>query len=110
MAYERKRGFLNMKAIKKPTHRAHVHYSGRVQGVGFRYTAENVAHRLGLVGWIKNLTDGRVELVCEGPKAKIDQLLSEIQEGSLGGYIKKADCVWEEPTQEYEDFRVEFCY
>ena len=94
----------------KATHRAHVFYGGRVQGVGFRYTAENIAHRLGLTGWVKNLVDGRVELVCEGPKNKIETLLSELQEGSLGRYIKQADCVWEEPTRDYEDFRVEFCY
>ena len=96
--------------IAKPTHRVHVYYSGRVHGVGFRYTAENIAHRLGLTGWVKNLTDGRVELVCEGAKEKIETFLTEIQEGSLGPYIKKADRRWEEPTQDYGDFRVEFCY
>ena len=98
-----------MKAAK-PTHRAHVFYSGRVQGVGFRYETESMAQRLGLKGWVKNLTDGRVELVCEGAKAKIESLLSEVRESSLGRHIKNVDCVWEKPTQTYEDFRVEFCY
>lgn len=93
-----------------PASRAHVFYSGRVQGVGFRYTAESIAHRLGLLGWVKNLTDGRVEMVCEGSKESIEALLSEIQEGTLGRHIKKADCRWEEPTNEFKDFRVEFCY
>ena len=92
------------------TCRTHVFYGGRVQGVGFRYTAESIAHRLGLTGWVKNLPDGRVELVCEGPKEKIETLFTEIQEGSLGRYIKKVDCVWEDPTNEYQDFRVEFHY
>jgi acylphosphatase len=90
--------------------RAHVFYTGRVQGVGFRYTAESIAERAALTGWVKNLPDGRVELVCEGAKEKINALLSEIKESSLGIYIKKIDCQWEEPTDEFKDFRVEFCY
>ena len=98
-----------MKEVKS-THRAHVFYAGRVQGVGFRHEAESVAHRLGLVGWVKNLRDGRVEVVCEGPKEKIEQMLSELQEGALGCHIKKVDCSWEPPTNEYHDFCVEFCY
>ena len=98
-----------MKATK-PTHRAHVFYSGRVQGVGFRYEVERVAHLLGLTGWVKNLTDGSVELVCEGSEETIHRFLAQVQEGSLGRYIKKADCAWEEPTRDFEDFRVEFCY
>ena len=81
-----------------------------MQGVGFRYTAESIAHRLDLMGWVKNLTDGRVELVCEGPKERIDVLLTEIQDGAMGRHIKKTDCRWEEPTNEFKEFRVEFCY
>ena len=98
-----------MKAVK-PTHRVHVFYGGRVQGVGFRYTAEAMAQRLGLTGWVKNLPDGRVEIVCEGPKEKIEAFFSEIHQGMLGRHIQKTDCVWEDPTNEYEDFRVEFHY
>ena len=90
--------------------RAHVFYTGRVQGVGFRYTAESIAHRIGLTGWVKNLPDGRVELLCEGPKQKIEALFFEIQTGSLGQYIQKIDCCWEAPTHKFKDFRVEFYY
>ena len=93
-----------------PMFRAHVFYTGRVQGVGFRYTAESIAHTLELTGWVKNLRDGRVELVCEGPKEKIEALFSGIQDSSLGRHIKKTDCLWEEPTNEFKEFRVEFCY
>ena len=93
---------------KANTHRAHVYYSGRVQGVGFRYTSEAIAHKIGVTGFVKNLPDGRVELVCEGDKAKIDVLLDEIQKGELGRHIQKTDCRWEEPTQEFTDFSVEF--
>ncbi len=90
------------------THCAHVFYSGRVQGVGFRYTAERLALDLRLVGWVKNLPDGRVELLCEGPKKKIELLLKEIQD-SLGATIRRADCGWEKPTQQFKDFSIEFC-
>lgn len=98
-----------MKAVKA-SHRAHIFYSGRVQGVGFRYETEALAHRIGVVGWVKNLQDGRVEVVCEGSKQKMDQFLAELQGGSLGRHIQKTDCRWENPTHEFDDFRVEFCY
>lgn len=90
-------------------HRAHLFYTGRVQGVGFRYTAEKFALDLKLVGCVKNLADNRVELVCEGPKEKIETLLDQIQRSSLGRTITKTVCHWEKPTQEFKDFRIEFC-
>ena len=92
------------------THRAHLFYLGRVQGIGFRYTAEGVAHRAGVVGFVKNLSDGRVEVVCEGSKEKIDSMLEEIMKGPLGRHIQKVDCFWEEPTGAFTDFTVEFHY
>jgi acylphosphatase len=101
-----------MSAMKKkpqlPTHRARAFYSGRVQGVGFRHTAEQNALAAALTGWVKNLPDGRVELVCEGSKDAIDGFLAEIKTGQLGPYIKKTDVRWEPPTCEFTDFTVEF--
>ena len=98
------------KKIAPPTHRAHIYYSGRVQGVGFRHIAEEVAHRVGVLGFVKNLQDRRVEVVCEGSKEKIDAYLSEIQNSVLGKYIQKADCNWEQPSGTFTDFMVEFQY
>jgi acylphosphatase len=89
--------------------RAHVFYSGRVQGVGFRYTAERLALELGLVGWVKNLADGRVEVVCEGPKEAVEIFLQRIAESALAPHIQKRVCDWEKPTHEFKDFSVEFC-
>lgn len=97
------------KKITPSSHRVHVYYTGRVQGIGFRYTAERLALDLHLTGWVKNLPDGRVELVCEGSKDKIDQLLENIQKSTLGLHIKKSSLTWEKPTQEFSDFSVEFC-
>ena len=98
---------MKKKAVKE-MQRAHVYYSGRVQGVGFRYTAERFALELSLLGWVKNLPDGRVELICEGPKEKIEELFSHIQKSMLGRHIKKTDIRWETPTHEFCDFIVEF--
>ena len=96
-----------MKSLKK-SRRAHIFYSGRVQGVGFRYTAEKIAQDLGLVGWVRNLPDNRVEIVCEGPEEKIELFLQQIRESSLWSFIKNAVCDWEKPTNEFKEFRVEF--
>lgn len=90
------------------THRVRVFYSGRVQGVGFRYTAERLALEAGVVGWVKNLPDGRVEFLCEGQKVVMERLLNAIKQSELGPYIKKVAQEWSEPTQEFKDFRVEF--
>ena len=80
-----------------------------MQGVGFRYAAERIALDVGVSGCVKNMPNGTVDLVCEGSKDKIDAVLKRIQE-SLGSHIKKMDCRWEKPTQQYTEFSVEFCF
>ncbi len=97
------------KKTSQPTHRVHVCYTGRVQGVGFRYTAEKLALEIGLSGCVKNLPDSRVELICEGSKEEIEKLLEGIQKSSLAPYIAKTICHWEKPRNEFTEFRVEFC-
>ncbi len=92
------------------SHRAHIFYSGRVQGIGFRYTAERFALELGLLGWVKNSPDGRVEVMCEGSKEKIELLIERIRQSSLGVHIKKTACEWERATGEFNDFTVEFYF
>lgn len=98
------------KHLVAATHRVHVIYSGRVQNVGFRFTAEKIAMDLGLCGCVKNMPNGTVDLVSEGPKDKIETLLKRIQESALGPHIKKADCRWEKPTQQYSEFNIDFCF
>jgi len=88
--------------------RIHLFYSGSVQGVGFRYTAQGLANEIGIVGWMKNLCDGRVEVVCEGKKEDIKDFLDKIQKGPLGYYIKNVDVTWEEPTNEFSGFEIRF--
>ena len=60
-------------------HRRRVHFSGRVQGVGFRYTAERISQRFEVRGFVRNLSDGRVELVMEGLPATLESFLQAIR-------------------------------
>ena len=60
------------------TERREVHYSGRVQGVGFRYTVRHIASRYPVDGYVENLPDGRVHLIAEGNKAALDEFLGDI--------------------------------
>jgi len=60
-------------------HRLTAYFTGRVQGVGFRYTTSNIARRYAVAGFVKNLPDGRVELVAEGVKQDLQMFLDDIQ-------------------------------
>ena len=61
------------------TERLEVHYSGRVQGVGFRYTASSLARQFAVTGYVKNLPNGQVELVVEGRAEEIRAMLCAVQ-------------------------------
>jgi acylphosphatase len=67
--------------FKKPV-RWHIYFSGRVQFVGFRYTAAYAARRFGLTGWVTNLDDGRVEMEVQGDVTKIRKLIVEMKSHS----------------------------
>ena len=83
----------------------HVFYEGRVQGVGFRYTVKNVALRHDVCGYVKNLPDGRVELVMEGPDREMDQLLTEVC-GRMTDYIRNVDTNLLPATGEFSQFYI----
>lgn len=67
-------------------------YSGRVQGVGFRYSTKRIASGFDVTGWIKNLPDGRVELLAQALEAdELEAFLEDIQQSSLGSHIKQRE-------------------
>jgi len=64
-----------------------VHYEGRVQGVGFRYTVKNLAREFEVSGTVANLPDGRVELLASGDSDEVDAFLEAIRTSALAGHI-----------------------
>ncbi len=87
--------------------RLHVYYEGSVQGVGFRFTAERIASELNLTGWVKNLPDGKVELVAEGDNKKLSSLLMQIKDNTPG-YISRDIVDWQGYRDEFKDFGIRF--
>ena len=73
---------------------AHVFYSGRVQGVGFRYSCRQIAMGFNVTGWVKNLDDGRVEVWIQGGEEEVREFLKAVDESHLKGLISKAILNW----------------
>ncbi|MBN2191044.1 MAG: acylphosphatase [Candidatus Aureabacteria bacterium] len=88
--------------------RAHVFYSGSVQGVGFRFTASRLAIRYNLSGYVKNLGDGRVEMMLQGEEKSISLVLNDIRENHFSGYIRDTEMQWLEPSKDFTRFEVLF--
>ncbi len=65
----------------------HVYVSGRVQGVAFRYSAIRQAHLLGVTGWVKNASDGRVELLIEGEDTAVGQMIDWCHQGPRMAHV-----------------------
>lgn len=84
-----------------------VFFSGRVQGVGFRYTACDVARRFDVTGFVKNLTDGRVELLCEGPPDETVRFIDAVHQ-AMTDYIREMNAAEEPPTHAYPDFSIRY--
>lgn len=86
--------------------RVHVFISGRVQGVFFRKWVKEKTDALGVVGWIKNLADGRVEVIAEGEREKVNRLIKLIKKGPRLAEVRHVDVSWEEATGEFEEFEI----
>jgi acylphosphatase len=83
-----------------------VHFTGHVQGVGFRYTAQLIASRYGDIrGYVRNLHDGRVELVMEGPDDQMDGVMQGVQQ-QMEGHIRQARVQTSPATGEFRDFSI----
>ena len=88
--------------------RVHVFYSGRVQGVGFRMTAEEAARHFDVVGWARNVRGGKVELVAEAEEAVLNQLLETIRSGPMKNFIQDVEISWSNALDTFNDFEIRY--
>ena len=87
--------------------RVHTVITGRVQGVGFRYFVIRNAKQLGLVGWVRNRTDGAVEIVAEGDKQDLQGLISKLKIGPSTAWIQHMSTRWQPAENNFVDFVIE---
>ena len=85
----------------------HVIFSGRVQGVGFRYTARRIAGRYDLGGFVRNLPNGSVEMLVQGSMDDVVNCLRDIEE-SFTGYIRDTQIEDVAPSRHYDSFSITF--
>lgn len=88
--------------------RVHLFIEGRVQGVFYRAFTRDVAARLGINGWVKNLYDGRVEAVFEGNSSLIEKAVNECKKGPHGSLIKEINIFREEYSGELKGFEIKY--
>lgn len=84
----------------------HMLVRGRVQGVYFRASAQREARRLGVCGWVKNRSDGCVEMLAEGEEASVRELHVWAQKGPSAARVDRVDTRWRSYTGEHSDFRI----
>jgi acylphosphatase len=82
--------------------------SGRVQGVGFRYTTRGLAQELGVAGWVRNLPNGAVEVWAQGPIEAVDQLRTLLEHGPRGSFVESVVFEAVDPDLTLEGFEIRF--
>lgn len=86
--------------------RLHILYTGRVQGVGFRYTTKTVACGFDVTGEVRNLSDGRVELVAEGARLELEEFQKAIQDSEVGRFVRQEEVAWATAKNEFRGFEI----
>ena len=86
--------------------RAEIRVTGLVQGVSYRYYAKRKADEFRLTGGVRNLRDGRVEVICEGTDEDIGKLIEWCRRGPQGAVVEHVDVAWKEYTGEFRDFSI----
>ena len=86
--------------------RLHIYYSGRVQGVGFRYTVKALATGFEVTGTVRNLSDGRVELLAEGTKDELEAFRRAVQDCGVGRFIRNENASWSDASGEFRGFEI----
>jgi acylphosphatase len=89
-----------------PLRQLRIVVSGRVQGVGFRYTARDQAQDLGLRGWVRNRPSGEVEIVAEGREDVLKMLAAWAHLGPPAAHVSRVHEEWSEYTGQFGDFRI----
>jgi len=84
-----------------------VHFSGTVQGVGFRFTTERLARNFQVTGYVRNLPAGQVEVVAEGSKTEIQRFLAAVEQ-AMSGYIHQREISEGPGTGEFSGFDIRF--
>ena len=90
------------------TVRVHLFISGVVQGVSYRASTREQARPRGIVGWVKNLEDGRVEAVAQGSKDKVTELIAWCRKGPPAAKVDKVEATWEDVGDDFKDFEIRF--
>ena len=85
--------------------RVHIYFSGRVQGVGFRFTTRGLAHKYTIKGWVKNLFDERVELMAQGAPDALGRFLESLR-SEFNGYILDEEQEWLTPDENLSEFSI----
>ena len=88
--------------------RVHIFVSGRVQGVFFRANSKHFAEKLGLTGWVRNLEDGRVEIVAEGEEEKLREFVALVKRGPITAKVEGAEVEWLQALSEFKDFQIRY--
>ena len=86
--------------------RMRIYYSGQVQGVGFRFTVKSLVTGFEVVGTIRNLPDGRVELMAEGEKGELEAFRAAIRESGMEHFIRNEDIEWSAASGEFRGFEI----
>lgn len=85
---------------------AHIVVQGLVQGVGFRYFVFRVAVRLGLGGYVRNLYDGNVEVLAEGERSLVEELIKDLKIGPRSAHVKDLTIEWQNYTGTHPSFEI----
>lgn len=88
------------------THQFHAIVYGLVQGVSFRYYTQQTAIRLGIVGWVRNLSNGTVEVLAEGSKSTLEHFIAFLQQGPTHAVVENVELSWGTPSFQYKEFLV----
>jgi acylphosphatase len=109
LLYDRQFGFIPAvpdKPLMEKRQRMRVYYSGRVQGVGFRYNVKSVAAGFEVTGTVRNLDDGRVELITEGRRSELEAFQTAIRDSGLAGFIRDENVTWTDAQDDVRGFEI----